>query len=287
MSDLNKEIWTGEMIKGFRQPAEGRGWRKPIPKANADAVKAEKLHFNLIGADPTVVVNQTTYPLTASGVVDSDKVVSLDKFETNPSKITDDEVRTLSYDKVASVIERHKLSIDDSIHEKGLWNIAPQTHSADSPVYQVGANQIIDGILKLKKFFDDNKVPRQGRILVLCSEHAMALCKASTTFDRQYNVDHVDGLIGKLYGFNIYESTETPYYANGTKKAFGAVISNEKQSSIAFYSKAMIQAEGSIKMYFSKAEDNPLTKENIISFTKWETITPVREAKSRATLLFS
>lgn len=287
MPDLNQEIWTGEVRKAFREPSESRGWDKGIPSAPAESVKAEKIHFNLLGADPQILINNKQYPLVPEGVVDEDKVVSLDKFETKPSKITDDEARTLSYDKVATVVERHKLSMEDGHYDKGLWNIAPQTNAKESPVIQVGEANIIDGLLQLKKFFDKNKVPKKGRILVLSSDHAIALCKASDKFERQYNVNHVDGVCGNLYGFTIYESTELPFYQGSTKKAYGSVITDEKQCSLAFYEKAMIKANGSVKFYFQKAEDNPLTKENLISFTKWSTITPVVEKFTRAALLFS
>ncbi len=141
MPDLNQEIWTGEVRKAFREPSESRGW----------------------GADPQILINNKQYPLVPEGVVDEDKVVSLDKFETKPSKITDDEARTLSYDKVATVVERHKLSMEDGHYDKGLWNIAPQTNAKESPVIQVGEANIIDGLLQLKKFFDKNKVPKKGR----------------------------------------------------------------------------------------------------------------------------
>lgn len=57
------------------------------------------IHFVNIGGDPTVLVNNTSYPLEIEELEDGDKAVTLDKYQTKPTRITDDELYSLSYDK--------------------------------------------------------------------------------------------------------------------------------------------------------------------------------------------
>ena len=57
------EAWTGELIKAFRTAAESIGWYNAI-RAYDSYVKADAIHFVDVGADPEILVNNTTYPLT-------------------------------------------------------------------------------------------------------------------------------------------------------------------------------------------------------------------------------
>lgn len=99
------EIWTGEMIKAFRTAPECLGWYDRI-RSYDQYVENDVIHFTEIGGDPKVLVNNTTYPLNITALDDADKPVSLDKFDTEATPVTDDELHAVSYDKMASVQER-------------------------------------------------------------------------------------------------------------------------------------------------------------------------------------
>lgn len=82
------------------------------------------IHFVNIGGDPTVLVNNTSYPLEIEELEDGDKAVTLDKYQTKPTRITDDELYSLSYDKKATVIERHKEAISEKKYSRAIHAIA-------------------------------------------------------------------------------------------------------------------------------------------------------------------
>lgn len=282
---LHVEAWTGFMSKAFRTDPEGLGWYSKI-RAFDQYVLNDVIHFVNIGGDPTVLVNNTSYPLEIEDLEDGDKAVSLDKYQTKPTRVTDDELYSLSYDKKASVIERHKEAIAEKKYSRAIHAISP-TENADKTPVILTTGEVSDGrkiltrkdIIKMKKAFDKNKVPKVGRILVLCSDHIADLLENDQKFNSQY-YDYTSGKINKLYGFEIYEYDDCPYYNATTLKkvAYGSVPADtDRQASIAFSPARMMKANGSVKTYASEAEKSPTTQENLISFRTYSICLPLKE----------
>lgn len=282
---LYTEAWTGYMTKAFRTDPEGLGWYTKI-RSFDQYVDKDIIHFVNIGGDPTVLVNNTSYPLEIEDLEDGDKAVSLDKYQTKPTRITDDELYSLSYDKKATVIERHKEAIAEKKYSRALHAISPNEDTAATPVI-LTTGEVSDGrkiitrkdIIRLKKAFDKNKVPKVGRILVLCSDHIADLLENDQKFNSQY-YDYTSGKINKLYGFEVYEYDDCPYYNATTLKkiAYGSVPADtDTQASIAFSPVRMMKANGSVKTYASEAKNNPATQENLISFRTYSICLPLKD----------
>ena len=70
---LYTEAWTGFMSKAFRTDPEGLGWYTKI-RSFDQYVENDIIHFVNIGGDPTVLVNNTSYPLDIEDLEDGDKV---------------------------------------------------------------------------------------------------------------------------------------------------------------------------------------------------------------------
>ena len=120
----------------------------------------------------------------------------------------------------------------------------------------------------MKSAMDKLKVPVANRILVLCTDHVNDLLETDQSFKEQYNINRNDGTIGRLYGFDIYQESNTPYYTTGgVKKDLGSTGSTgEFQCSFAFYVNRTFKATGSTKMYYSSAETDPEYQRNKINF---------------------
>ena len=283
---LYTEVWTGYMSKAFRTDPEGLGWYNKI--RNFDQyVNNDILHFVNIGGDPTVLVNNTSYPLEIESLADADKPISLDKYQTKPTRITDDELYGISYDKKATVIERHKEALQEKKYSRAIHAISPTEHTAKTPVLLTTGAADGEGrkimtrkdIIALKKLFDKNKVPKIGRILVLCSDHVADLLENDQKFADQYH-NAETGKIHKTLGFEIYEFDDCPYYNVTSKKktAYGSVpTANDMQASIAFSPVRMMKANGSTNTYASEAKDNPTTQESLISFRTYSICLPLKE----------
>lgn len=285
LAGLYTEAWTGFMSKAFRTDPEGLGWYSKI-RSFDQYVENDVIHFVNIGGDPTVLVNNTSYPLEIETLADGDKAVSLDKYQTKPTRITDDELYSLSYDKKATVIERHREAISEKKYSRAIHAISPTGNTAKTPVV-LTTGESTDGrrglvrkdIIRLKKLFDKNRVPKTNRILVLCSDHIADLLENDQKFNSQF-YDYSTGKVHKLYGFEIYEYDDCPYYNATTlvKIAYGAVpAATDYQASIAFSPVRLMKANGSVKTYASESKNNPTTQENLISFRTYSICLPLKE----------
>lgn len=285
------EIWTGEMIKAFRTAPESLGWYDRI-KSYDQYVDNDVIHFTELGGDPDVLVNNTTYPLDIQELKDADKPVSLDRFDTTATPVTDDELHACSYDRMASVLERHREALKEKVMQKAIHAIGPRNGGADM-VKTTGAADgkrkkcTMADLLSLKRYFDSEGIPARDRILVLCNDHVNDLLETEQRFKEHYNINQTEGKIARLYGFDIYEYNGTPWYQkDGTKLAWGAAHSDEHvQSSVAFYAPRMMKANGSVQFYHSEAKSDPLYHRNLVNFRKWSICLPLEELHSRAAII--
>lgn len=284
LAGVYTEVWTGFMSKAFRTDPESLGWYTKIRSFDQYA-NNDVIHFVNIGGDPTVLVNNRTYPLQIENLEDADKAISLDKYSTNPTRITDDELYAISYDKMGSVIERHREALNEKKYSRAIHAIAPNGNDALTPVITTSGADTGDGrkaltrtdVIRLKKLFDKNKVPKSGRILVLCADHIADLLENDQKFNSQY-YDYSTGKVSKLYGFEIYEYDECPYYTEALAKlAYGAVPGeNDRQASVAFHPVRMMRCTGSVTSYLSKAESDPVNQQNLASFRAYSICLPLK-----------
>lgn len=281
---LYPEAWTGELIKAFRSAEAAVGWYNKI-RSYDQYVEKDTIHMVDIGADPEVLVNNTTYPLEIETLEDGDVAVKLDKFQTKPTRVTDDELHALGYDKMSSVVERHKEAFSETKFSRAIHSIAPAENKAATPVL-LTTGEVVDNrkrltrsdIIALKKAFDKGKVPTEGRILVLCADHVADLLEQDQKFASQY-YNYESGAISRLYGFEVYEFNECPYFNATTKKklTYGAIPSStDRQSSVAFSLKRTMKANGSTKTYLQEAANNPTTQENLFSMRTYTLCLPTK-----------
>jgi hypothetical protein len=280
------EVWTGEMIKAFRTSVESVGWLNRIRSYDQYA-ENDVIHFVDIGGDPDVLINNTSYPLAIQSIADADKAIGLDKYQTKPTPITDDELHAISYDRMSSMIERHRDSINEKKYSRALHALAPAAHTAATPVVLTTGAASADAtrkiitrsdIIGLKGLFDRRKIPVSGRILVLCPDHVNDLLEADQKFAVQY-YNYTTGKVSSLYGFEVYEYTDCPYYTLSTKAklAYGsAPDTTERQASVAFYAPRMMKATGSTKMYYSEAKTDPQAQQSLINFRHYFICLPLK-----------
>ena len=274
-SGVLTEVWTGELIKYLRRGLEAT-FLDGIPDASSLA-NNDVIHLVDVGVDPDVLINNTTYPIELQNLTDTDKTISLDKFQSKVTPITDDELYALSYDKMTRVKESHGNAINDAKFTKAAHALCAASNTATTPVLvTTGARDADTGRLKMtvqdvinmKRAMDKLKVPSKNRRLVLCTDHVNDLLETSQAFKEQYNINRADGTVGRLFGFDIYEFANNPLYTTaGNKKNLGVAASTgEFQCSFAFYTPRMFKCTGSTKMYYSEASQDPEYQRNKINF---------------------
>lgn len=288
-----REIWTGEMIKAFRTDPESLGWMQRI-RAYNQYVENDVIHFTELGGDPAVLVNNTTYPLNITALSDTDKPISLDKFDPEATPVTDDELHACSYDKMASVQERHREALREKIAQRGIHALAPGENADGAPVLKTTGEangsfkrMTFNDLLALKQAFDRMGIPKKDRVLVMCSDHINDLLAVDQKFREQYNINQTDGKISRLYGFDIYEYDGTPNFTSaGKKKAWGAAAATgDTRSSVAFYAGRVMKAYGSTKFYYSEAAKDTLYHRNLVNFRQWGILLPLSATKCCAAII--
>ena len=282
MEGVFTEVWTGELVKKLNAGLQAT-FLNGIPDYSTN-VNNEVIHLVDVGGDPDVLVNNTTYPIPIQDLKDGDIAIGLDKFQTKATRVTDDELYAISYDKFGSVVERHRESIVTVKYKKFAHALAPYSHTANTPVIQTsGETDTATGrkkitpkdIIALKREFDNMEVPEDGRRLVLCPDHVNDLLELDQSFkDKYYN--YTSGKLMNMYGFEVYTFVNAPYFnKNGVKLAYNAVpTATDHKGSFAFYRPRMFRAQGSTKMYYSEAATNPQTQENLVNFRNYDIVLP-------------
>ena len=260
---LYSEIWTGETIKAFRNSLESVGWLNRIRSFDSQVANNNTINFTDLGGDPDVLINNTTYPIDIQALTDENVAVTLDKYQTKATPITDDEARGLSYDKMATVIERHRDGVDESKIAKAAHALAPASHAVKHPVLLTTGDAVngrkrlrVQDLIDLKAAYDKMKVPKQGRILVLNPDHVADLLAQDVTFAQRYN-NQTTGAISNQYGFDIYEYVDCPLYtvSTKTKVAWGTAQTAAMQmASFSYYAPRMMKATGETKAYIGEPE---------------------------------
>lgn len=274
------EVWTGELVKQLRGGMTA-SWLDGVSDYSA-AVKNEVVHLVDVGGDPDVLINNTTYPIAAQELEDGDIALGLDKFQTKKTAVSDDQLFAISYDKMGSVIERHGDAITIAKFKKAAHALAPNSNTAKTPVVPTSGEDdngrkkcTRKDIIALKRKLDALQVPTAGRRLVLCSDHVNDLLEDDQKFRDQY-YNYTTGKIANMYGFEVYEFENCPYFTKeGTKVPFkNSPSGTDHQASFCFYTKRVFRAQGSTKMYYRDAQTNPDYQQNEVNFRHYYIVLP-------------
>lgn len=265
-----KEMAERELVKHFRHSGT---WLERVPSKN-QWVGNDVIKLNEIGADPSVLINNTTYPIAVSERVDTSTAISLFKYDTTNTKITDDELYALPYDKNGSVQQQHRETLEERTQEHALHSLAPAGNTAKTPVIETTGEDDGTGrkrlttkdLINYKKALGNLKIPAKGRVLVLCPDHIADLLIEDKALNVQYQ-NHTTGAIAKnYYSFEIYEDIYSPLYDGSLNKIPSGSATAGTAASVLFLATRTAKARGSVTRYLGKAEDDPQNRETVVGF---------------------
>lgn len=282
MAVAKNQVVVAELTKQFREMNDDF---MSVIKDHSDKVNNDVIKFNEIGADPAVLINNTTYPIAVNTRADDSIPVSLFKLDTENTKITDDELHALPYDKKSSVMQQHKDALKTASIKLGIHSLAPTANGANTPVLATtgtvvgGRKQLqVADIIAFKALCDALQIPLEKRNLVLCSAHVGDLLLLDNSFRDRYNSVDTGKIIKKMYGFNIWENNYNPVYDGTTlnKKAFGAAAAGTDRNASVFFSEHnAVKAMGSVEMYYRDAKQDPENRQSVIGFQMYYLVSPV------------
>ena len=223
---------------------------------------------------PTVLINNTVYPMISSGRDDEQVVVALNKYSTENKHVTQDELYAIAYDKEGDINLELKNELEIKVTEHALYSISAVSHTSNTPVLETtGA---ADGtrkrmckkdIITFKGALDAASVPKNDRILVLSSIHANDLLIEDSVFEKGY-MNRVDGTIAmNYYGFKVYEEVYTPTYHATTKVklAFDSVTAG-RTSSIVFHKMCCVKAKGTVERFARDKKADPENRKSVVGY---------------------
>lgn len=245
MAGVFKEIFSDIILNLFYPDSS---WLKELTSMD-HMVDNNTINLAEVGADPEVVENNATWPLTPAQRTDAGIRIPLATFDTKPTHITNVEEMETNYNKAESVSKQHASTLYKKACMSAAFNLAPQTHATNTPVLKTtGANNgkglkalTYKDITDLSLAFDNGDLPQEGRILLLSPQHKADLKNEDIKLYKQMMVD------GMIDGFKIYTFTGTPKYnpTTGAKNPYGSVSGNP--SSVAFVESEAMRAMGTIE----------------------------------------
>lgn len=276
MAGLQKEIWTDILMEGFYPEGEFISQSRDM----SELVEFNTINLAEAGANPSVLIDNTSYPVAAAVRTDIPLTLTLKTLDTESTILRNVEAMELSYDKMNSIIYGHKQELLKACIQLAAWNWAPAANGANSPVLTTsGAVHNILGTKKLKfkdildlaTAFNLLNIPAAGRILVLNPYHEADL------FEEDMGMYKTMWAGGMIFGWKVYRTSETPRYNRntGAKVAFGAVAADtDAVASFAYQSNEVMRADGTYEMFYTLKD--PAQKGDVINFQKRFVALPLR-----------
>ncbi|MFD2566084.1 hypothetical protein [Pseudotenacibaculum haliotis] len=267
-----------ELLKQLRHE---HTWVAEIPSkqkwVNNDVIKIPKR-----GEAPKVLINNTQYPIVKNKRDDSHIILGLNKFDTENTEVSLDELYALPYEKVSDVQMQHRETLEDETMEYGLYGIPPTEKDEANNLFIIETTgpDRGDGTLKLVKKdlrtlqekMNKAGISKKGRILVLCDEHETDLYDEDSKFENKM-ANHKEGTPAPmLYGFKIYVDSTTPEYDDNLEKLPYQSVDVGRKSSVVFHKKATGKANGTVVRIALPASMNPEGRAHVIGYQFYHVI---------------
>jgi hypothetical protein len=284
------EMWLKRVISNMEQ-ADNAPWLDGIQEIDSNPIElgagteTEKniIHVPISTFEPAVLVNNSTYPISTVEYTDDNATITLNKFQTEVTTLSDDQVMGASYNKIDKATQSHTTAITKKKFAMAIHALAPASHSAATPVLSTtgdaiaGRKRLIyEDVVALKDALDKAGIDAVGRRLVLCTDHWNDLLIDRKNFGDQL-VNYKTGDVAPIIaGFKIYSYINNPLYVTaGTKKTFGvAAAGGDYQASVCFHESNVAKKTGNTKQYFIAAAQNPRNQTNELNYRHYYIVMP-------------
>ncbi len=276
------EIWVKRVIQNLTNQ-DTAPWLDGIPELDADVTMLEAgsaseltvINIPRANFNPDVLVNNNVYPIPVQSYTDDGVVLSLDKYQTKATSVSDDQIVGSAYDKIDATTRSHVRAILTKKFKKAIYAIAPASDATATPVIAatgapVGgiATLVYDDLVNLKDRLDADEVDASGRRIVLSTKHWNDLLKDRERFGDKL-INYNTGMPAPMIaGFALYQYNGNPLYTSaGVKKAFGAVkAAGDREGSVCFWEGGIAKKTGMTKQYFEPASSDTANQANLLNY---------------------
>lgn len=228
-------------------------------------VKAKTIEVPQSGAEPTILTNPSSFPLTIGTRTDDTKTYTVDLFATQPIHIEDENEIVTNYSKRQDITQDQSMALNARIADNMAYAWSPDGSDAAKILKTTGANRpssvsggdakkavTYDDIVALGASMDGEDIPSDGRYLLAGAQMYSDLLKINEFISFDYKSKAVSsGAIGSILGFTVYKRSRAAVYNDSfTIKTVGATAATtDRDSILAWHESFVRRAEGNVKVY--------------------------------------
>lgn len=262
---IQVEIWEKDIVEGLWA---SNAFLTFAFNADQYVLQGKVVHIPQAGAAPGVVVNRTELPATVTQRTDVDITYAIDEITSNPVLIPNADTVELSYDKRTSVTSEMRAAMYEAAALNMVYRWSPEaaTRILRTTGEAVAAHLTsatgnrkslkLSDIKKAQTQFNKDNVPSADRYLLLDAEMYDQLTNdmtANQSRDFLAAYDEKNGILGRIYGFNVIQRSQVMRYTNAATPAkkqwstAGAAADNA--AAIAWQKQSLERALGDVKFF--------------------------------------
>jgi hypothetical protein len=225
---IQKEIWQNDIIEALWAD---NAFLNFAFNADQYVLAGKVVHIPQAGTSVSATTNRTSLPANVTTRTDTEINYSLDEITTDPILIPNADTVELSYDKRNSVLADSKQAISDTAALNILFkwnptaagNIIRTTGTAVSAHTDLATGNrkafTVADVKAANKQFNKWNIPTSDRYMILDADmydQLMNDLSATQYRDFSASLDQANGVVGKLYSFNIMQRSNVARYTNAT-----------------------------------------------------------------------
>ena len=274
---VQKEIWMNSIIEDL---FADNSFLSKAYNADLFVNSGRTVHIPNAGAPSATVKNRTQKPATISERTDTDLTFNLDEYTTDPIHIPHADTVELSYNKRESVLKQDKSALQDVVASGFLFSWSPASANCIKTTGEsvtahtdgaTGSRKSFDkaDVLSAMTRFNRDNIPQEGRHLLLDAVMYSQLLKSLTANESQAFhslVDVKNGILGRLYGFNVMMRSRALRYTGGgnAKEWTTGGSGTDCAAALAWHTNSVCRALGEVRMF--ENESDPTYYGDIYSF---------------------
>lgn len=267
---IQVEIWEKDIVEGL---FADNAFLNFAYNADQYVLQGKVVHIPQAGASANTAVNRSELPATVTQRTDVDITYAIDEITSDPVLIPNADTVELSYDKRTSVTEQMRKTMYEVSALNMLYRWAPSLGdrmirttgsavAAHLPSAAGSRNALtLADVKKAQKQFNKDNVPSAERYLIVDAEMYDQLTNdmtANQNRDFLAAYDEKNGILGRIYGFNVIMRSQVMRYTNAAtpaKKAWSAAgAATDNAAAICWQKQSVERALGDVK-FFEKLGD--------------------------------
>ena len=260
---INIEIWHNFIIENLYK---NNAFIEKSVDVSGFVLNGSVVHIPNAGSPSSVVRNRQNLPAAIKRRSDTDITYVLDEFTTDPVAILRADQVELSYDKMQSVLANDMANIKQTMAEWMIYNWRPE---GTNFIATTGSGVVshlsgttgnrkaitLNDLKKAQLLMNKLNLPENDRFAMFDSDmYDQLTAELSTTQYRDFSMsfNQADGIVGKLFGFNIMQRSTVLRHTittNGVKTPDAAEAATDNAGVLIWQATQVERAVGNVEAF--------------------------------------